>query len=72
MEAYCDGAWSAGLVHRIYEDGKFVVRINGRHGKQLMTKEVKPHYKWDGMDWSIVSTKVIQQPPFFNSCFPLV
>ncbi|OQU83642.1 hypothetical protein SORBI_3005G151500 [Sorghum bicolor] len=57
VEAHFDGAWSAGLVHRIHEDGMFVVRINGRQGKQLMTKEVRPQYKWDGRDWSIVSNK---------------
>jgi len=71
VEAYCDGTWSAGRVQRIDEDGKLVVRINGKQGKQLMTKEVKPQYKWDGKDWSTVSAKVIQQPPFLNSCFPL-
>jgi len=72
VEAHFDGAWSAGLVQRVHEDGMFVVRINGRQGKELMTKEVRPQYKWDGRDWSIVSNKVIQQPPFLNSCLPLI
>jgi hypothetical protein len=55
-------------VQRIDEDGKLVVRINGKQGKQLMTEEVKPQYKWDGKDWSTVSAKV-NNPHFLTLAF---
>ncbi|XP_062198093.1 DUF724 domain-containing protein 6-like isoform X2 [Phragmites australis] len=60
VEAYCDGAWSAGVVHRVIGDGEFEVSVDGKEAEQLVTKVVellKPQYKWNGMHWKIVSAK---------------
>ncbi|OEL27757.1 hypothetical protein BAE44_0011224, partial [Dichanthelium oligosanthes] len=61
VEAYCDGAWSAGVVRRAVGDDEFEVSINGNKARMLVTKAVeflKPHYKWeDGRHWRIVSAK---------------
>jgi hypothetical protein len=59
VEAYCDGAWSAGVVLSVVGDGEFQVSMSGCKGRKLVTKVVeflKPHYSWDdGNHWSIVS-----------------
>ncbi|KAL6654804.1 hypothetical protein ACP70R_008269 [Stipagrostis hirtigluma subsp. patula] len=60
VEAYCDGAWSPGVVCRVVGDGEYEVRINGKGKKHLVTKVVellKPQYSWDGNRWSIVKPK---------------
>ncbi|XP_062198360.1 uncharacterized protein LOC133901083 [Phragmites australis] len=63
VEAYCDGAWSPGVVRRVVGEGEYEVSV-GEKTKLLVTKVVellKPQYKWDGNRWSIVKPKVIQQ-----------
>ncbi|KAL6842865.1 hypothetical protein ACP4OV_027178 [Aristida adscensionis] len=60
VEAYCDGAWSPGVVIRVVDDSEYEVSIDGKKGKQLVTKVVellKPQYKWNGKNWRIVIAK---------------
>ncbi|RCV38544.1 hypothetical protein SETIT_8G151100v2 [Setaria italica] len=60
VEAYCDGAWSPGVICRAVGDGEFEVSILGKKAEQLVTRVVellKPQYKWDGKQWKIVAAK---------------
>ncbi|RLM58957.1 uncharacterized protein C2845_PM18G09260 [Panicum miliaceum] len=60
VEAYCDGAWSPGVVRRVVGDGEFEVSIVGKKAELLVTKVVellKPQYKWNGKQWKIVTAK---------------
>ncbi|RLM70033.1 uncharacterized protein C2845_PM17G11430 [Panicum miliaceum] len=60
VEAYCDGAWSPGVVRRVVGDGEFLVSIVGKKAELLETKVVellKPQYKWNGKQWKIVTAK---------------
>ncbi|KAJ1277213.1 hypothetical protein BS78_05G277900 [Paspalum vaginatum] len=61
VEAYCDGAWSPGLVSRALGDGEFEVKVVGKNNKELMETKVvellKPRYKWNGKHWKIVAPK---------------
>ncbi|KAL6654098.1 hypothetical protein ACP70R_007563 [Stipagrostis hirtigluma subsp. patula] len=60
VEAYCDGAWSPGVVLSVVGDGEFEVSIAGKKDEQRVTKVVellKPQYKWNGKYWRIVSAK---------------
>jgi len=62
VEAYCDGAWSPGLVRRVVGDGEYEVSIVGKKAELLVTKVVellKPQYKWNGKQWKIVTAKVM-------------
>jgi len=62
VEAYCDGAWSPGLVRRVVGDGEYEVSIVGKKAELLVTKVVellKPQYKWNGKQWKIVTVKVM-------------
>jgi hypothetical protein len=64
VEAYCDGAWSPGIVLRFVGDGEYEVSIDGKEEKVLVTKVkalLKPQYKWNGKKWTIVIAKVIMQ-----------
>jgi hypothetical protein len=64
VEAYCDGAWSPGIVRRVVRDSEFEVSIDGKKEEVLVTKFVellKPQYKWNGKRWKIVTAKVILQ-----------
>ncbi|KAG2564731.1 hypothetical protein PVAP13_7NG052089 [Panicum virgatum] len=58
--AYCDGAWSPGVVRRAVGEGEFEVCVADKKGELLVTKLVellKPHYKWNGKQWKIVPAK---------------
>ncbi|XP_062183374.1 uncharacterized protein LOC133887434 isoform X2 [Phragmites australis] len=60
VEAYCDGAWSPGVVRRVVGEGEYEVTIDGKMAELLVTKVVellKPQYKWNGKQWRIVSAK---------------
>ncbi|TVU24804.1 hypothetical protein EJB05_27263, partial [Eragrostis curvula] len=60
VEAYCDGAWSPGIVRRVVGDGEYEVSIDGKEKELLVNKVaelLKPQYKWDGKQWKIVSVK---------------
>ncbi|KAL6842979.1 hypothetical protein ACP4OV_027292 [Aristida adscensionis] len=60
VEAYCDGAWSPGLVHRVVKEGEYEVCVDGNEEKQLVTKVVellRAQYTWNGSRWSIVKAK---------------
>ncbi|CAN6372393.1 unnamed protein product [Urochloa humidicola] len=60
VEAYCDGAWSPGVVRRAVGDGEFEVVVAGKKTELLVRKLaplLKPHYKWDGKYWKIVTAK---------------
>ncbi|CAO2142020.1 unnamed protein product [Urochloa humidicola] len=60
VEAYCDGAWSPGVVRRALGDGEFEVVVAGKQTELLVRKFaalLKPHYKWDGKYWKIVAAK---------------
>lgn len=61
VEAYCDGAWSPGVVRRpVIRDGGYEVCINGRELLLNMLPELlKPQYKWNGKHGRIGSAKVI-------------
>ena len=62
VEAYCDGAWSPGVVQRAIGDGEYEVTIDGKEEELLLNKVpelLKPQYTWDGKHWRIVSPKVI-------------
>nr|CAB3490037.1 unnamed protein product [Digitaria exilis]CAB3490052.1 unnamed protein product [Digitaria exilis] len=62
VEAYCDGAWSPGVVSRVIGDGEFEVSVAGKKAEQLVAKVVellKPQYKWNGKHWKIVIPKLI-------------
>uniref|UniRef100_A0ACD5WWX7 Uncharacterized protein n=2 Tax=Avena sativa TaxID=4498 RepID=A0ACD5WWX7_AVESA len=60
VEAYCDGAWSPGVVKKAIGEGEYEVIIDGKE-EELSLKKVaellKPQYKWDGKHWRIVSPK---------------
>ncbi|XP_010237644.1 DUF724 domain-containing protein 3 isoform X2 [Brachypodium distachyon] len=57
VEAYCDGAWSPGVVLRhVITDGDYEVCINGKEEKML-PELLKPQYMWNGKHWKIVSAK---------------
>ncbi|CAO2149237.1 unnamed protein product [Urochloa humidicola] len=60
VEAYCDGAWSPGVVRMAIGDGEFEVVVAGKQTELLVRKFaalLKPHYKWDGKYWKIVAAK---------------
>ncbi|KAK3118981.1 hypothetical protein QOZ80_9BG0711830 [Eleusine coracana subsp. coracana] len=60
VEAYCDGAWSPGIVRRVVGDGEFEVSIDGKEKEVLLNKVaelLKPQYSWNGKQWRIVSAK---------------
>ncbi|KAL5204166.1 hypothetical protein ABZP36_009037 [Zizania latifolia] len=60
VEAYCDGAWSPGVVRRVVGEGEYEVSVDGKEGEVLVTKVpelLKPQYKWNGKSWRIVSAK---------------
>ncbi|CAL4980757.1 unnamed protein product [Urochloa decumbens] len=60
VEAYCDGAWSPGVVCRAVGDGEFEVTVDGKKTELLVRKFVallKPQYKWNGKYWKIVAAK---------------
>lgn len=59
VEAYCDGAWSPGVVRRpVIRDGGYEVCINGRELLLNMLPELlKPQYKWNGKHGRIGSAK---------------
>ncbi|CAL4992618.1 unnamed protein product [Urochloa decumbens] len=60
VEAYCDGAWSPGVVRSAVGDGEFEVAVVGKKTELLVTKVVellKPQYKWNGKYWKIVAAK---------------
>uniref|UniRef100_A0A0E0MGA8 Agenet-like domain-containing protein n=1 Tax=Oryza punctata TaxID=4537 RepID=A0A0E0MGA8_ORYPU len=60
VEAYCDVAWSAGVVRRIVREGEYEVSVNGKTNEIVMTKArelLQPQYKWNGKNWRIVSAK---------------
>jgi hypothetical protein len=66
VEAYCDGAWSLGIVLRFVGDGEYdgeyEVSIGSKEEKVLVTKVkalLKPQYKWNGKNWTILIAKVI-------------
>jgi hypothetical protein len=72
VEAYCDGAWSPGVVRRVVGDGEFQVSILGKKAELLVTKVVellKPQYKWNGKQWKIVSAKVMRFTRFLYLSF---
>uniref|UniRef100_A0ACD5W772 Uncharacterized protein n=1 Tax=Avena sativa TaxID=4498 RepID=A0ACD5W772_AVESA len=62
VEAYCDGAWSPGVVKKAIGEGEYEVIIDGKE-EELSLKKVaellKPQYKWDGKHWRIVSPKEV-------------
>ncbi|CAN6313116.1 unnamed protein product [Urochloa humidicola] len=62
VQAYCDGAWSQGVVRRVIGPGEFEVSIHGKEAKQLVTKMVMPQYNWNGKQWRIATAKAIQKP----------
>ncbi|GJN04625.1 hypothetical protein PR202_ga22189 [Eleusine coracana subsp. coracana] len=60
VEAYCDGAWSPGIVRRVVGDGEFEVSVDGKEKEVPVNKVVellKPQYSWNGKQWRIVSAK---------------
>ncbi|CAN6363145.1 unnamed protein product [Urochloa humidicola] len=60
VEAYCDGAWSPGVVRGVVGDGEFEVSVAGKKTELLVRKGVeflKPQYKWNGKYWKIVAAK---------------
>uniref|UniRef100_A0A0E0BK72 Agenet domain-containing protein n=1 Tax=Oryza glumipatula TaxID=40148 RepID=A0A0E0BK72_9ORYZ len=60
VEAYCDGAWSPGVVRRIVGEGEYEVSVNGKNNEIVVTKArelLQPQYKWNGKNWRIVSAK---------------
>ncbi|WVZ51245.1 hypothetical protein U9M48_002405 [Paspalum notatum var. saurae] len=61
VEAYCDGAWSPGVVSRAVGDGEFEVKVVGKGNKEVVETKVvellKPRYKWNGKQWRIVAPK---------------
>ncbi|PWZ26610.1 DUF724 domain-containing protein 5 [Zea mays] len=60
VEAYCDGAWSPGVVHRVVSEGEYDISIVGKKAELLVTKVVellKPRYKWNGNRWRIATAK---------------
>uniref|UniRef100_A0A0E0MGA7 Agenet domain-containing protein n=1 Tax=Oryza punctata TaxID=4537 RepID=A0A0E0MGA7_ORYPU len=60
VEAYCDGAWSPGIVRRVVGEGEYEVSVNGKTKELLVTKVrelLQPQYKWNGHNWRIVSPK---------------
>ncbi|KAG8089434.1 hypothetical protein GUJ93_ZPchr0011g27217 [Zizania palustris] len=60
VEAYCDGAWSPGVVRRVIGEGEYEVSVDGKEGEVLVTKVpelLKAQYKWNGKSWRIVSAK---------------
>ena len=64
MEAYCDGAWSPGVVLRVVGEGEYEVSIEGKETEVRINRVpelLKPQYKWDGKHWRIVSLKVIME-----------
>lgn len=65
VEAYCDGAWSPGVVRRVLGEGEYEIGIIvAKKSEMLVTKVVpllKPQYKWNGKQWRIATPKVLQQ-----------
>ncbi|KAF0907408.1 hypothetical protein E2562_017349 [Oryza meyeriana var. granulata] len=60
VEAYCDGAWSPGVVRSIVGEGEYEVSVNGKMKELLLMKVpelLKPQYRWNGKYWRIVSAK---------------
>uniref|UniRef100_A0A0D9XT41 Agenet domain-containing protein n=1 Tax=Leersia perrieri TaxID=77586 RepID=A0A0D9XT41_9ORYZ len=61
VEAYCDGAWSPGVVRTVVGEGEYEVSVAGKNHKELLltkvTELLKPQYKWNGKSWRIVSAK---------------
>ncbi|KAG0530225.1 hypothetical protein BDA96_05G167300 [Sorghum bicolor] len=61
VEAYCDGAWSPGVVRRVLGEGEYEIGIVvAKKSEMLVTKVVpllKPQYKWNGKQWRIATPK---------------
>ncbi|PWZ37519.1 hypothetical protein Zm00014a_029470 [Zea mays] len=60
VEAYCDGAWSLGVVTRVVGEDEYEVSIIGKKTRLLVTKVVellKPQYIWNGNQWRITTAK---------------
>uniref|UniRef100_A0A0E0J369 Agenet domain-containing protein n=1 Tax=Oryza nivara TaxID=4536 RepID=A0A0E0J369_ORYNI len=60
VEAYCDGAWSPGVVRSVVGEGEYEVSVNGKTKEVVVTKVrelLQPQYKWNGKNWRIVSAK---------------
>uniref|UniRef100_J3N906 Agenet-like domain-containing protein n=1 Tax=Oryza brachyantha TaxID=4533 RepID=J3N906_ORYBR len=60
VEAYCEGAWSPGVVRRVVGEGEYEVSVNGMNKELLLTKVpelLKPQYRWNGKYWRIVTAK---------------
>ncbi|TVU24846.1 hypothetical protein EJB05_27306, partial [Eragrostis curvula] len=57
VEAYCDGSWSLGVVHKVVAEGEYEVTLDGE-AREMVIKVLellKPHYKWDGNAWKNAS-----------------
>jgi hypothetical protein len=68
VEAYCDGAWSPGVVRGMSGEGEYEVIVDGKETEQVVIKVLellRPRHEWDGSKWSIASPKVIQQQIHF-------
>ena len=65
VEAYCNGAWSPGVVRGMSGEGdEYEVIVNGKEAEQVVIKVLellRPRHEWDGSHWSVASTEVIQQ-----------
>ncbi|CAD6253518.1 unnamed protein product [Miscanthus lutarioriparius] len=60
VEAYCDGAWSPGVVRRVLGEGEYEIGIVAKKSEMLVTKVaplLKPQYKWNGKQWKIATRK---------------
>ncbi|CAO2144422.1 unnamed protein product [Urochloa humidicola] len=58
VEAYCDGAWSLGVVRGMSGEGNYEVAVKGKESEQVVIKVVwllRPRHEWDGSQWSIAS-----------------
>ncbi|CAL4992644.1 unnamed protein product [Urochloa decumbens] len=57
VEAYCDRAWSPGVVRGMSGEGEYEVAIKGKEAEQVVIKVLellRPRHDWDGSQWSIV------------------
>ncbi|XP_003577462.2 DUF724 domain-containing protein 3 isoform X2 [Brachypodium distachyon] len=60
VEAYREGAWSAGVVRRHVGESKYEISIDGKEAELLLTtvqELLKPQYNWNGKYWNIVRAK---------------
>ncbi|KQJ88208.1 hypothetical protein BRADI_4g16394v3 [Brachypodium distachyon] len=61
VEAYREGAWSAGVVRRHVGESKYEISIDGKEAELLLTtvqELLKPQYNWNGKYWNIVRAKM--------------